>query len=958
MADDAAAVPGAAAPTSRASDRGVALQLALAGALAAACAAVLDGAATWGRLGQFAPSAATRLRTLAYLAFTHGLVGLLAGAGLAAVVLAARASLPRTRRDGVAAGLLVATVVPACTLAAWAVERGLVRAMAHRKHHGLIVTSTEAATLVALVGALAGALVLAAAVRALVDRRPAPEVVVGPLAALQAAATALLGGVATVVASAWVKGAATPRHTPKQLVHATVSTTVLALAVAVAAATLLARLLAPRLAATRVGRALARPDAAGWAAWAALVVVAAALLVVGQPTLALVRARPIYVAALTLALAGPAWLAAAPLARGLGRLAPAPRAALVTALPLALVLVAAAAGSQPVVKGAVAYSGAGDLVTRGLAWVFDADRDGHARWFGGDDCDDLDASVHPGALDLPDDGVDQNCIAGDAHVARTAEDVGMVAVPTTVPAGLNVVLVTIDTLRADHVGAYGYARPTTPALDALAADGARFAASWAHAPSTRYSMPAILTGRLPLQVDYDTSIPGWPGLLPRATTIAELAAARGLTTAAYTNYWYFDPSRRMNQGFAIYDNENARLHQGADPAHTHGSSSKEQTDKALGFLAEHGDQRFFLWIHYYDPHHDYEPHPEVPAFGTDPVSRYDGEIRYTDLHLGRLFDDLRARGLWERTAIVVTGDHGEGFGEHGIDFHGYDLYAAQTRVPLIIRVPGLAPRVVTTAAGHVDILPTIANLLGAPAEPWMMGRSLLGWLAGTTAEDPTRAVFQQVQYEGNHDKRGAADSRCHVLYDISPHTAWQLYDVERDPGETVDRTGAPGRCAATRAAFARWFDAAQIPAGASEALLPGAPDVARPLDIDLGPEIRLLAVDLPAEVKAGSTFDLTFTFAVRGRLPDGWKVFAHFDGPSGTLAFRADHAPPRPIAWWRPGQYIRYTITATVPGGVASGTYGLWTGLWRGNDRRPVTAPARFRVKDNRVEAATVKVVR
>jgi arylsulfatase A-like enzyme len=964
-----------------ASRRGPVLHGALVGAIAGALAAIVDGVDAWSRLAQFAPSAATRARTLAYLASTYALAGALAGLAVAAawrcLAAALAAARPHGRRGLVA---LAVAIAPACGLAAWLAHRGLARALAHRKHHGLMVAASEAVTIAAMLAAIAAGVLAAGAVLHLLRGRtaaapPTPPGAAGPRSEPPAGG-APVATLATVLAflpllalaigltQLLVLDRLTPRHTPRQVVTAAVTSTVAALAIACALATglsLALRRTLGRIAAGRdaLARAVAHPAAAGVAAWIIAALAALALLSEARPTLALVRARPLYVAVLAVLMIGPAW----PLARRLARPLAAParrraRRAATALVPLGLLVAAAVAGSRAaVVKAAVAYSGGGDVVTRALTRVFDVDRDGHSPWFGGDDCDDLDPEVHPGASDIPDDGVDQNCVAGDARLARTPDDVGMIPLPPGVPADASIVLLTIDTLRADHLGSYGYRRDTSPNLDALAAEGARFAAGWAHAPSTRYSMPAILTGRLPLQVDYDTSIPGWPGLLPRATTIAEVLAARGFTTAAFTNYWYFDPVRRMNQGFAIYDNENARLHQGADPAHTRGSSSKEQTDKALAFLADHAHERFFLWVHYYDVHHAYEPRPEVPPFGGAPLDRYDGEIRFTDLHVGRLFADLRARGLWDRTVIVVTGDHGEGFGEHGIHLHGYDLYAPQTKVPLIIRVPGLAPRVVTTAAGHVDILPTLANLAGAPATREMMGSSLLGWIAGSRAEDDERAVFQQVQYEGNHDKRGAASARCHVLYDISPHTSWQLYDLERDPGETRDLSGSPGRCAATRRAFERWFDSAQIPAGATEALLSGPPDIARPLAIDLGPEVRLLAVELPAEVVAGQPFDIAWTFAARGRLADGWKVFVHFEGARGAR-FTADHPPARPFAWWRAGQYVRYTITATVPATTPAGDYALWTGLWKKQARRPVTAPADIEVVDDRVKVATLRVVR
>src|SRR5262249_58091693 len=169
----------------------------------------------------------------------------------------------------------------------------------------------------------------------------------------------------------------------------------------------------------------------------------------------------------------------------------------------------------------------------------------------------------------------------------------------------------------------GPSRPTSPPPHALARDATVSGPGWPPPPSPRYSMPAILTGRLPLDVYYDTSIEGWPGLLPKATTLAEALAPLGFVTGAITNYWYFDRSRRMDQGFAEYDNENARLHAGvagAGPEQTRRSSSKEQTDKAIRFVDRHAAERWFLWVHYYDPHYAYEPHPELPSFRGDRVA--------------------------------------------------------------------------------------------------------------------------------------------------------------------------------------------------------------------------------------------------------------------------------------------------------------------------------------------------
>jgi arylsulfatase A-like enzyme len=544
-----------------------------------------------------------------------------------------------------------------------------------------------------------------------------------------------------------------------------------------------------------------------------------------------------------------------------------------------------------------------------------------------------------------------------------------------VPKDFDVLLITIDTTRADHLGMYGYPRDTSPNLDKLAAAGTLFVNGWAHAPSTRYSMPAILTGRLPLDVYYDTSVEGWPGLAAKATTIAETLKPLGFVTGAITNYWYFDPSRHMNQGIDEYDNEDARLHQGvagAGPEQTRGSSSKEQTDKALAFVDRHAGQRWFLWVHYYDPHYAYEPHKEVPSFGSDRMALYDGELRFTDLHIGRLLDGLRAKGLFDKTVVVVTGDHGEGFGEHGVELHGYHLYSAQTKVPLIVRVPGLPPRKATTPAGHVDILPTLANLAGAPPTADMMGRSLVDLVAG--APDRDRVVFQQLSYENQHEMRAGVSRQCHVIYNVSPDTSWEVYRVDQDPMETHDLAGDDDVCADTRKAVEHWYDNEQVPAGAAEALLAAPPVIANPLDVDFGDAIRLRGVELtaspsgdaagraqvvagaiPAKVHPGDTIEVTWTWHARGKVEPGWKVFAHLEGPARVFA-NGDHRPARPFEWWRDGQDIRYTTTITLARNAAAGRYTLWAGLFRGADRMRATAPANIRIEQDAAAVGTIEV--
>ena len=660
------------------------------------------------------------------------------------------------------------------------------------------------------------------------------------------------------------------------------------------------------------------------------------------------------VGALGAVLAIAAWRPARYIVVKLAALRPWKRRAIWSAKPVVLlVLILATGGSAQVIKAASAYTGLGGPIARTLRRAFDWDHDGYARFLGGGDCDDGDPTVHPGAPEQPGDGIEQNCVGGDPDPKHSAADVAFVPVPATVPKDFNVLLITIDTTRADHLGMYGYPRPTSPNLDKLAAGGTVFEDSWAHAPSTRYSMPAILTGRLPLDVYYDTSIEGWPGLLPKATTIAETLDTVGFTSGAFTNYWYFDRVRRMDQGFAEYDNTNAALHQGvanAGPEQTKGSSSKQQTDKAIGYVDRHVADRFFLWVHYYDPHYAYEPHPEVPSFGADPMALYDGEIRFTDLHIGRLLDELKAKGLYDKTVIVVTGDHGEGFGEHGVDLHGYHLYAPQTRVPLIIRVPGLPPRRSSTPAGHVDILPTLANLAGAPPTSEMMGQSLVAAIAG---KDSDRVVFQQLSYEGNHEMRAGVGNGCHVIYNVSPDTSWEVYRVDKDPLETEDLADSSA-CAGTRTAVEKWFDAEQIPAGATDALLSSRPTIKSSLDAELGDAVKLLSVETSGPVHRGDTLSLTWTFEAKGQVHGDWRMFVHVEGP-GKFYFNGDHRPARPFEWWKAGEFIRYTTTAVVPRNAPIGAYTVWAGMFEGQVRAHASAPG-AEVRDDAVAAAKLEV--
>jgi arylsulfatase A-like enzyme len=609
--------------------------------------------------------------------------------------------------------------------------------------------------------------------------------------------------------------------------------------------------------------------------------------------------------------------------------------------------------------------------------ALDFDHDGYARLLGGGDCDDDDPAIHPGAIDLPGDGIDQDCDGHDATIAVLAP-ASFAPVPDRVPRDLNLLFVTIDTLRADHLGCYGYARPTSPALDALAAQGTLFENGWAHAPSTRYSMPAIATGRWPSAIDWDESI-WWPRMGRGMRTLAEALHDDGYFTGGLFSFSYFAPADRrgFERGMDFYNADRAALHVAVNgPVESRGSSSREIADDAIAFLDQHGTggRRFFLWLHFYDPHLSYEPHAEVPSFGGSRMDLYDGEIRFTDLHLGRVLEHLRQLGIYDRTAVIVTGDHGEGFGEHGITEHGFDLYTAQTKVPFIIRVPGLPAQRLTAPVGHVDLAPTLVNLARGQPEKSFLGRSLVPLLAGgapetrpaSTTQPAAGAVFQEVSSERGK-KRALVTASHHLLWNWLPNDTTECYDRRADPQEVHDlwgRAAADGECIRLKRELQTLVSSLALPPGYAEkiarGIIPaGAPDPRPriPLEARVGEQIRVIGADLaPAEVRPGGEVTVTIYFESRARLADRWRLFFHLDGPGG---FRnLDHVPVEgllPVESWRPGQRIRDVQRVVIPPSTPPGLYTLSMGAFRSTERLRVT-PARLTDGHDRLRVGTFVV--
>jgi choline-sulfatase len=353
----------------------------------------------------------------------------------------------------------------------------------------------------------------------------------------------------------------------------------------------------------------------------------------------------------------------------------------------------------------------------------------------------------------------------------------------------NLLLVTVDTVRADHLGCYGDREAVTPWLDRLASDGVRFAAASSTVPLTLPSHATVLSGLLPLHHSLRNN---GAGALPAGTgTLATLLAGSHYRTGAFVGAFVLDGRFGLKPGFEVYDDEIPR-----DPKAGVSLESerpgREVVDRALAWLKNGDDRRdrqddrpFFLWVHLYDAHAPYTPPPAWAA--RHPGRPYDGEISEVDEQVGRLLAELDRQGLSGRTVVAVAADHGESLGEHGELTHGLLLYEPTLHVPLILRAPGrLAPRVVRTPVSLVDLAPTLAGLLGktfaGPGVRPRDGRDLTAdLLAGR--EPGAGEVYAESQYPAIFGWSPLAALRKRDLKYISAPKP-ELYDLGKDPKET------------------------------------------------------------------------------------------------------------------------------------------------------------------------------
>jgi len=348
---------------------------------------------------------------------------------------------------------------------------------------------------------------------------------------------------------------------------------------------------------------------------------------------------------------------------------------------------------------------------------------------------------------------------------------------------MNILFITLDTTRADHLGCYGYNRVETPNIDMLAKTGILFKNAICQAPLTLPSHSSIFTGTYPFY--HGVRDNGGFYIEPDKTTLAEVLKEHGMATSAFIGAFVLDSRWGLDQGIDYYyDNFDFTKYKmiSLDSVQREGG---EVIKAFFEWFEENHQKKFFSWIHLYDPHTPYEPpEPYNTRYSTRPWGLYDGEIAYVDELIGKVLDKLSERDILEKTLIVIVGDHGESLGQHGENSHGFFIYDASISVPLIIHFPSskLGGKKISECVETIDIMPTLLHILGLPLPQEVQGKSLLPLIMD---ENPSQECFAYSEsyypryHYGWSELKSLQNSR--YKYILAPRP--EFYDIINDPAE-------------------------------------------------------------------------------------------------------------------------------------------------------------------------------
>jgi arylsulfatase A-like enzyme len=443
--------------------------------------------------------------------------------------------------------------------------------------------------------------------------------------------------------------------------------------------------------------------------------------------------------------------------------------------------------SGPPSSGRLAGAGAWTAPLIGaLQRLSDVDRDGYSSLLGGGDCAPFEAAINPGAPELVGDGVDNNCIGGDSGKAVEPRRPNWGSQAHGAITNLNVVVVTIEALRPDYASFIGAQHDTTPELRALARESLIFERMYSAAPHTRLAVASLFSSYAPSEIDWLAQAPEkrMRRIGPKTPWLPELLAARGYDTiavladfAAFTE----QESAGFERGFRRYDVSTPLEYKGGT---LRGFPAAQQVDRAIEHVRA-ARRPFLLWLHLFEPHYTYEQPPDAPLFGGDERARYAAEIWHADHQLGRLIRALQEQGVWDKTLLLVSGDHGEAFGEHDDRWHGTNLYDPQLRPAALLRVPGLVGKRIKDAVTFSDLAPTLTRLLGDKQSfEQLRGRSLTPLLhRGKLPPDAGAFVVESFSVDDGHAYQAALIAYPLKLIYVEEGRRFSLFDLSRDPGE-------------------------------------------------------------------------------------------------------------------------------------------------------------------------------
>ena len=347
---------------------------------------------------------------------------------------------------------------------------------------------------------------------------------------------------------------------------------------------------------------------------------------------------------------------------------------------------------------------------------------------------------------------------------------------------MNVLLITVDSLRADMPWA-GYDRPIAPRLEALQAKSVYYPRAYSTSSFTSKSIPGLLTGRVPSELSRTGSF-FTKYLEPKDFLCTSLAAQDIPCLGGHAHAYFGKGQSGFESGFRDWQLvKGIAFDYQTDPYIT-SDKLTALAESMLGAPDLGTAKPFFAWFHYMDPHDLYQPHADSPHFGKRPRDLYDEEVFWTDSWIGKLLDFVAEKPWSANTAIVVTADHGEMFGEHGMTRHAHEIWEELVRVPLFVHLPGTAPRTIETPRGAGDLVPTFADLLGATPPPNLRGTSLVPELRGASA--PDRDIVVDLPEDEFNERRRALVHDHWKIISFGNDARFSLFDLKADPKESND----------------------------------------------------------------------------------------------------------------------------------------------------------------------------